>query len=122
MFRACTHHKAGFSSGWWVSLVGGSHLSDDTLQAASEGRSGGHNAKHSKARNVSERSFGMMKTHWRSILMALEVNLTFVPEVVTCCAVLHNVCLSNEDIVDPEENNGGDLDQPQQLRYQLLRP
>lgn len=56
-----------------------------------------------------------MKTRWRSIFMkALELKPTFVPEVVACCAALHN--LSNEDVVKPEAaegNEAGALDQPQ---------
>ncbi|KAK7136426.1 hypothetical protein R3I94_014919 [Phoxinus phoxinus] len=62
-----------------------------------------YNRKHSRARNIVERAFGMLKTRWRSIFFkALEVSPAFVPEVVACCTVLHNLCLLNGDIVDPE--------------------
>lgn len=45
----------------------------------------------------------MLKTRWRSIFFkALEVSPAFVPDVIACCTVLHNLCLSNGDIVDPE--------------------
>ncbi|KAG9274541.1 putative nuclease HARBI1 [Astyanax mexicanus] len=42
---------------------------------------------------------------------ALEVKFTFAPVVVSCCAFLHNLCLSNGDIVEsaegePEEEPG----------------
>lgn len=61
-----------------------------------------YNGCHSRARSVIERSFGMMKTRWRSIFFkALEVDITFVPSVITCCAVLHNICLGVGDIEEP---------------------
>ncbi|RXN16489.1 nuclease HARBI1 [Labeo rohita] len=74
------------------------------------------NAKHAYARNIVERAFGMLKTRWRSIFFkALEVSPAFVPEVVACCAVLHNLCLQNGDIVDAEvvEDPADDPPEPQ---------
>ncbi|XP_025753373.1 putative nuclease HARBI1 isoform X2 [Oreochromis niloticus] len=60
------------------------------------------NSHHSRARSIIERALGMMKTRFRAIfLQALEVHHTFVPHVVTACAVLHNICLSAGDIVAP---------------------
>ena len=62
------------------------------------------NDHHAKARSVIERSFGIMKTRWRSIFFeALEVKPTFAPEVIACCAILHNICVSNGDIMEPAE-------------------
>ncbi|CAI5638947.1 unnamed protein product [Oreochromis niloticus] len=62
------------------------------------------NAHHSRARSVIERAFGMMKTRFRVIfLQALEVHHTFVPHVITACAVLHNICIGAGDIVAPNE-------------------
>ncbi|RXN19425.1 hypothetical protein ROHU_007292 [Labeo rohita] len=62
------------------------------------------NSKHSRARSIVERAFGMMKARWRSLFFkALEVSPVFVPEVVACCAVLHNLALLNGDIVEPVE-------------------
>lgn len=70
-----------------------------------------YNRKHSRARNVIERAFGMMKTRWRSVFFkALEVSPTFVPLVVTSCAILHNLCIANGDIVEPEDDEGLDGD------------
>ncbi|CAL8293357.1 unnamed protein product [Arctogadus glacialis] len=48
----------------------------------------------------------MMKTRFRAIfLQALEVHHTFVPHVITACAILHNICLGADDIMAPEEED-----------------
>lgn len=61
------------------------------------------NAIHGKARSIIERAFGMVKARWRSIfLRALEVKPAFASEVVTCCAILHNICLDNGDLFEAE--------------------
>ncbi|CAJ1061399.1 hypothetical protein H4Q32_000108 [Xyrichtys novacula] len=61
------------------------------------------NTIHGKARNIIERAFGMMKARWRSIfLRALEVKPAFASEVVTCCAILHNICMDNGDLFEAE--------------------
>ncbi|KAL2096948.1 hypothetical protein ACEWY4_006155 [Coilia grayii] len=62
-----------------------------------------YNAKHARARNIVERAFGMLKARWRCLFFkALEVSPTFVPKVVACCTILHNLCLADGDIVEPE--------------------
>ncbi|KAK0139039.1 Protein ALP1-like [Merluccius polli] len=71
------------------------------LQGVGPQRFNGH---HSRARSIIERAFGMMKTRFRAIfLQALEVHHTFVPQVITACAVLHNICLGVGDIMPPED-------------------
>ncbi len=63
------------------------------------------NHHHAKARSIIERSFGSMKTRWRAVFFkALKVKPTFSPDVIACCAMLHNICLSNCDIVGPGGN------------------
>ncbi|XP_049888362.1 putative nuclease HARBI1 [Epinephelus moara] len=85
----------------------------EPVRNAVEGR---YNARLSRARCVVERAFGVLKTRWRSIfLKALEVKVEFVPEVITACLFLHNLCISNGDILEPEpveeeEEDGGDGD------------
>lgn len=62
-----------------------------------------YNCYLSRARCVVERSFGVLKTRWRSIfLKALEVEVKYVPEVIVCCTVLHNICVSNGDLLEPD--------------------
>ncbi|CAJ1081202.1 protein ALP1-like [Xyrichtys novacula] len=63
------------------------------------------NGHHARARSVIERAFGMMKTRFRAIfLKALEIRHTFLPQVITACAVLHNICLGAGDTMAPEED------------------
>ncbi|KAM3610082.1 uncharacterized protein V6R79_025047 [Siganus canaliculatus] len=81
----------------------------EPVRNAVEGR---FNARLSRARCVVERTFGVLKTRWRSIfLKALEVKVDFVPEVIVACLFLHNLCIRNGDILEPEvveEDDGGE--------------
>ena len=36
-------------------------------------------------------------------MKALEVDVLFVPEVILCCTILDNICLSQGDVLDPED-------------------
>ncbi|MEQ2282358.1 hypothetical protein AMECASPLE_039764 [Ameca splendens] len=46
-----------------------------------------------------------MKTRFRAIfLQVLEVHHTFVPHVITACAILHNICLGAGDVMAPEDD------------------
>ncbi|KAJ8369384.1 hypothetical protein SKAU_G00094120 [Synaphobranchus kaupii] len=52
-----------------------------------------------------------MKTRWRSIfLKALEVQIPFAVEVIDCCAVLHNLCMKTNDLLDPAADDDDDDD------------
>ncbi|MEQ2249384.1 hypothetical protein ILYODFUR_028620 [Ilyodon furcidens] len=37
-------------------------------------------------------------------LQSLEVHHTFVPHVITACAILHNICLGAGDVMAPEDD------------------
>ena len=39
-------------------------------------------------------------------MKALEVDVRFVPEVIVCCTVLHNICLTNGDLLEPDADVG----------------
>ncbi|KAI7800927.1 putative nuclease HARBI1-like, partial [Triplophysa rosa] len=59
---------------------------------------------------IIERTFGMMKPRFCAIfLQALEVHHTFVPYVITACAILHNFCLGVGDIIAPEDEQEEDV-------------
>ncbi|KAL7395069.1 hypothetical protein ABVT39_009506 [Epinephelus coioides] len=81
---------------------------------------GSFNYHHSKGRSIIERAFGMMKTRWRCTLFkALEVKPTFAPQVIASCAFLHNVCLDNGDVLEPDEDAAQDMLDPQPPRDPL---
>ena len=40
-----------------------------------------------------KRAFGMLKGRWRILLKRVDVHLRNVPELVTTCLVLHNICI-----------------------------
>lgn len=72
------------------------------------------NYHQSKARSIVERAFGIMKTRWRSTLFrALEVKPTFAPQVIASCAFLHNVCLDNGDVLEPDNDVALDILDPE---------
>lgn len=51
----------------------------------------------------------MMKTRWRAIFLhALEVDVSFAPDVIVACTVLHNVCLSNDDVLAVDDMGPGE--------------
>ncbi|KAE8278864.1 putative nuclease HARBI1 [Larimichthys crocea] len=85
------------------------------------------NRHHAKARSVVERAFGIMKARWRSIFFkALEVKPQFAVKVIACCAILHNLCQKDGDILEPVEealgpDDGGDQVQPDLACGERLR-
>ena len=46
-----------------------------------------------------ENAFGILKQSFRELLDTTDLHVTFVPDVVVCCCLLHNVLLGQE----PEE-------------------
>ena len=74
------------------------------------------NRHHAKARNTIERTFGVLKTRWRSIfLRALEIRPFFAPKVIAACCILHNICAAAEDVLDEEEEAGLDEEKEEDL-------
>ncbi|XP_033938050.1 uncharacterized protein [Pseudochaenichthys georgianus] len=62
------------------------------------------NVHHARARCVVERAFGRMKTRWRATLFkALEVSPSFAPDIIACCAFLHNLCINMNDVLEDAE-------------------
>ncbi|XP_036340350.1 protein ALP1-like [Rhagoletis pomonella] len=57
-----------------------------SLNAAEES----FNCHLSSARIVVENAFGRLKGRWRCLTKRIDVNPTFVPQVVLACAILHN--------------------------------
>jgi hypothetical protein len=47
----------------------------------------------SRGRSVVENAFGILKQTWRELLVKTSLRVEFIPDVVTCCCVLHNMIL-----------------------------
>ena len=47
----------------------------------------------SSTRMCIERAFGMLKERWRILLKRIDVHLRNVPDLVSTCLVLHNLCI-----------------------------
>ena len=51
------------------------------------------NFVQSSTRMCVERAFGMLKGRWQILLKRIDVHLKNVPDLVTTCLVLHNMCI-----------------------------
>lgn len=63
------------------------------------------NYRHSATRIVIENAFGLLKGRFRRLKYFENDNLKFVVECIVAAAVLHNICLSNDDEFDVDDNN-----------------
>lgn len=65
-----------------------------------------YNFCHSSARMSIERSFGLLKGRFRSLLSLLDMErVDLIPEFIIACCVMHNICfLQNDDfpIIEPD--------------------
>jgi hypothetical protein len=50
--------------------------------------------QHSRGRSVIENAFGILKQTWRELLVKTDMKVEFVPDLVSCCCVLHNMILA----------------------------
>ncbi|XP_071947392.1 uncharacterized protein [Antedon mediterranea] len=60
------------------------------------------NYRLSRARMVIERSFGMLKGRWRILMKRNDSALRHVPNMVVACCVLHNFCIAEGEVYNPE--------------------
>lgn len=63
--------------------------------------------KHSKARNVIERSFGILKSRWAILRSHSYYPIDTQNKIIMACVLLHNFC-RNEMSVDPIEQEVND--------------
>ena len=58
------------------------------------------NKKLRKGRCVVENAFGILKQTFRELLTKFELDVVFLPDVILCCAILHNMLLgqSHEEV------------------------
>ena len=70
-----------------------------------------YNRKLRRGRGVVENAFGILKTTWRELLGKSELNVVYMADVITACAILHNILRkqANEDLeaLCAMVNNGG---------------
>jgi len=64
------------------------------------------NYRLSKARVVVEHAYGRLKGRWRCLLKRLDVSVCDVPELVTACCILHNVCEVHGEAFNEEWMDG----------------
>ena len=55
------------------------------------------NVRMNRVRVFIEMAFGRLKSRWRILLKRIDTNVIFVPEIVACCCVLHNIIESRKD-------------------------
>ena len=55
------------------------------------------NRKHSSTRMSVERGFGILKARFKEIGTKSSLKLDFLPIVVHCCCVLHNILLASKE-------------------------
>ena len=55
------------------------------------------NRKHSSTRMSVERAFGILKARFKEIGTKSSMKLEFLPTVVHCCCILHNILLASKD-------------------------
>ncbi|MCJ8730976.1 hypothetical protein PDJAM_G00190580 [Pangasius djambal] len=77
------------------------------------------NSQLRSARMVVENAFGRLKGRWRCLLKRNDVDVTFMPDIVTACCILHNVCELNKEDFLPEWTADSDevLQQPDMDLY-----
>lgn len=60
-----------------------------------------YNQIHSSSRMIVERSLGLLKGRFRSILDKLPMTRTdLIPKYIVACCILHNICLLHDDMID----------------------
>jgi hypothetical protein len=52
-----------------------------------------YNKKLRTGRCIVENAFGILKQTFRELLVKSDLHVVFLPDVITCCAILHNVLL-----------------------------
>ncbi|KAK3573530.1 hypothetical protein QTP86_026997 [Hemibagrus guttatus] len=72
------------------------------------------NSQLNSACTVAENAFGRLKGRWRCLLKRNDVDVAFMPDIVTACCILHNVCEMNKEDFLPEWTADADevLQQP----------
>lgn len=68
------------------------------------------NKELSKARIVSEHTFGLLKGRWGALLKRLDEDHWRTPNTIIACCVLHNICIIRGDEFDGDVDDDSDDD------------
>ena len=60
------------------------------------------NYQLSRSRVVVENAFGRLKGRWRFLMKCNDNDIKYVPNIVTACCVLHNLCEMHGDLCDDD--------------------
>jgi hypothetical protein len=71
-----------------------------------------YNIKHKKGQSVVDNAFGILKKTFKELMHKLDLSVTFLPNISTCC-LLHNLLKTNDEaniehsfcIIELEVNN-----------------
>lgn len=61
-----------------------------------------YNYSHSVTRVIIENVFGMLKGRWRILLYVNVYSIKKAIKIISACCFLHNFCLINTDVIEPE--------------------
>ena len=70
------------------------------------------NYRLSRARIVVENAFGRLKARWRRLMKQNDMDISHIPQVVTACCILHNMCEVHGDAFNDTWFEDSQLDQP----------
>lgn len=77
-----------------------------------------YNKKHSETRVIIENSFALLKGRFRRLKLLEAVRSDYIPLIIVCACILHNVCISLQDFpfdmqLDQEVNEERIMNPPQ---------
>lgn len=65
-----------------------------------------YNAPHIRTRNLTERTFGILKRRFAALSTPIRTKLTNIKNIILACAVLHNLAVMNRLPLDEPEDVG----------------
>ena len=88
------------------------NTSSCTINASLSSAQRAFNYRLSRARIVVENAFGRLKARWRRLMKQNDMDISHVPQVVTACCILHNMCEVHGDAFNDTWFEDSQLDQP----------
>ena len=68
-----------------------------------------YNYKLSATRIVVEHAFGLLKCRFRRLRKLDNTDLQLCSQIVMVCCILHNICISQNDVIEAPENDFNQL-------------